>query len=80
MENQFGQSAIDGNLLKYNDVIKLGPLFGTSEGTKEGTEGVLDGDADCILLGVELGIVDGDISGSDDDLSLVPSLGLLLGT
>ena len=35
---------------------------------------------DCILLGIELGTVDGDIFGSDDVLSLVPSLGLLLGT
>ncbi len=66
--------------MDLNDGTNLKQLFCTSEGTKEGTDGVFDGDADCILLGVELGIVDGDKFGSDDDLSLVPSLGLLLGT
>ena len=55
------RDAIGSNLHRHNDIIKLGPLLGISEGTKEGTDGVLDGDADCILLGVELGTVDGDI-------------------
>ena len=41
----FDRDAVDGNLFGYNDIIKLGPLLGTSEGTKDGTEGVLDEDA-----------------------------------
>ena len=58
----------------------LDPLLGTSEVITYSTnDGLLDKDLSGILLGAELGTVDGDIFWSDDGLSLGTLLGPLLG-
>ena len=73
-------TTIDGNPRRSNDGAKLNVLLTESEGTKYGTNDcVLDGYLDGIVIGAELGTIDGDIVGSDDCLSLGSSLGILLG-